>query len=229
MTDPTPRRIVRSFVRREGRMTEAQRRALEQHRGEYELVLAAQPWDLDAVFGRHAPRRLEIGFGMGESLFAMATAQPEIDFLGVEVYRPGVGHLMRRLHEHGLRNVRIVADDAVEVLGRMIAPASLEAIFLFFPDPWPKKRHHKRRLLNAGFAALAASRLAPGGVMHMATDWEDYAQQALAVLDATPGLSNTAGAGCFAPRPDWREVTRFERRGERLGHGVWDLIFRRDA
>lgn len=236
--ETTPRRVVRSFVRREGRMTEAQRRALEQHRDEYELAPSAQPcnqpWDLDTVFGRAAPRRLEIGFGMGESLFAMATAQPEIDFLGVEVYRPGVGHLMRRLNEHGLRNVRIVCDDAVEVLGRMIVPASLDAIFLFFPDPWPKKRHHKRRLLNAGFAALAASCLRPGGVLHMATDWEDYAHQALAVLEATPALANTAdraadNAGGFAPRPQWREVTRFERRGERLGHGVWDLIFRRDA
>lgn len=225
MSDTPPRRLVRSFVRREGRMTEGQRRALEQHWERYGLEPAAQALDLDALFGRVAPRRLEIGFGMGESLLAMAAADPRTDFLGIEVYRPGVGHLLRELQARDAGNVRVISADAVEVLTNMIPPAALDAVYLFFPDPWPKKRHHKRRLMNPGFAALAAGRLKPGGVLHMATDWEDYARQALAVLEGVPGLRNTAGAGAFSPRPEWRTATRFERRGERLGHGVWDLIF----
>lgn len=229
MTGTTPRRVVRSFVRREGRMTGAQRRALEQYGERYEARFGEPPCGLDDLFGRHAPHRLEIGFGMGESLLAMAQANPGIDYLGIEVYRPGVGSFLRELHERGLNNVRVLCEDAVEVLTGRVPPASLDAIYLFFPDPWPKKRHHKRRLMNAGFAVLAASRLTPGGVLHMATDWEDYAVQALAVLDSTPGLRNTAGAGCYAARPDWRTVTKFERRGERLGHGVWDLVFEKTA
>lgn len=219
--------MVRSFVRREGRMTEGQRRALEQHRARYEARFGEPPCGLDELFGRSAPHRLEIGFGMGESLLAMAQANPHIDYLGVEVYRPGIGHLMRCLRERDLGNVRIVCDDAVDVLTRLIPPASLDAIFLFFPDPWPKKRHHKRRIMSADFAALAVSRLVPGGMLHMATDWEDYATQALAVLEATPGLRNTAGKGAYTPRPAWRAATKFERRGERLGHAVWDLVFER--
>jgi tRNA (guanine-N7-)-methyltransferase len=225
VTDPTQRRVVRSFVRREGRMTEGQRRALELHWQRYGVEQSRETLDLDALFGRSAPRRLEIGFGMGESLLAMASAAPETDFLGIEVYRPGVGHLLRELEVRGIGNVRVISADAVEVLKEMIPPAALEAIYVFFPDPWPKKRHHKRRLMNSTFASLAASRLAPGGVLHMATDWEDYALQALEVLKGVSDLRNTAGPGQFAPRPEWRTATRFERRGERLGHGVWDLIF----
>lgn len=225
VTDATQRRVVRSFVRREGRMTDGQRRALELHWQRYGVEQSGEQLDLDALFGRSALRRLEIGFGMGESLLAMASAAPHIDFLGIEVYRPGVGHLLRELEVRDIDNVRVVSADAVEVLRDMIAPAALEAIYIFFPDPWPKKRHHKRRLMNPAFAALAASRLAPGGVLHMATDWEDYALQALEVLEGVSELRNTVGAGKFAPRPEWRTATRFERRGERLGHGVWDLIF----
>ncbi|MDX9739721.1 MAG: tRNA (guanosine(46)-N7)-methyltransferase TrmB [Gammaproteobacteria bacterium] len=225
MTDSTQHRVVRSFVRREGRMTEGQRRALEQHWERYGVEQGRDPLDLDALFGRSAPRRLEIGFGMGESLLSMAGAVPGIDFLGIEVYRPGVGHLLRELQTRDMDNVRVISADAVEVLTDMIPPAALEAIYLFFPDPWPKKRHHKRRLMNPAFASLAASRLKPGGVLHMATDWEDYAQQALEVLEGISVLRNTAGPRQFAPRPEWRTATRFERRGERLGHGVWDLIF----
>lgn len=227
MTETTSRRVVRSFVRREGRMTEAQRRALEQHRERYEARCGELPCDLDALFGRHARHRMEIGFGMGESLLAMAQANPDIDYLGVEVYRPGVGSFLRELHDRGIGNVRVLCEDAAEVLAHKIAPASLDALYLFFPDPWPKKRHHKRRLMSLPFAALVTSRLAPGGVLHMATDWEDYAMQALAVLEATAGLRNVAGAGAYAPRPQWRTATKFERRGERLGHGVWDLVFER--
>lgn len=225
VTDSTQHRVVRSFVRREGRMTEGQRRALEQHWERYGVEQGRDPLDLDALFGRSAPRRLEIGFGMGESLLSMAGAVPGIDFLGIEVYRPGVGHLLRELQTRDMDNVRVISADAVEVLTDMIPPAALEAIYLFFPDPWPKKRHHKRRLMNPAFASLAASRLKPGGVLHMATDWEDYAQQALEVLEGISVLRNTAGPRQFAPRPEWRTATRFERRGERLGHGVWDLIF----
>ena len=225
VTDSTQHRVVRSFVRREGRMTEGQRRALEQHWERYGVEQGRDPLDLDALFGRSAPRRLEIGFGMGESLLSMAGAVPGIDFLGIEVYRPGVGHLLRELQTRDMDNVRVISADAVEVLTDMIPPAALEAIYLFFPDPWPKKRHHKRRLMNPAFASPAASRLKPGGVLHMATDWEDYAQQALEVLEGISVLRNTAGPRQFAPRPEWRTATRFERRGERLGHGVWDLIF----
>ncbi|MDR2877908.1 MAG: tRNA (guanosine(46)-N7)-methyltransferase TrmB [Chromatiales bacterium] len=220
-------RTVRSFVRREGRMTEAQRRALDLHLEHYEARFDNAACDLDALFGRHALHRIEIGFGMGESLLAMAQANPDVDFLGIEVYRPGVGNFLRALNERGIENVRVLCEDAAEVLAHRIAPASLDAIYLFFPDPWPKKRHHKRRLMSPPFAALVASRLAPGGVMHMATDWENYAQQALTVLSATPGLRNTAEN--YAPRPEWRTLTRFERRGERLGHGVWDLVFEKVA
>ncbi len=225
VTDATQRRVVRSFVRREGRMTEGQRRALEHHWQRYGVEQGRDALDLDALFGRSALRRLEIGFGMGESLLAMAGAAPEIDFLGIEVYRPGVGHLLRELAARNIGNVRVISADAVEVLRDMIPPAALDAIYIFFPDPWPKKRHHKRRLMNPSFASLAVSRLSTGGLLHMATDWEDYAHQALEVLETVPELRNTAGPRQFAPRPEWRTATRFERRGERLGHGVWDLIF----
>jgi tRNA (guanine-N7-)-methyltransferase len=169
----------------------------------------------------------EIGFGMGETTAAIAQAHPEIDYLGVEVHSPGVGSLLKRIDALGLTNVRIVQHDATEVVQHMLAPGTLDGVHVFFPDPWPKKRHHKRRLLQPPFVALLASRLKPGGLLHVATDWQDYAEQALAVLAAEPLLENTAAG--FAPRPAHRPRTKFEQRGVKLGHGVWDLLFRRVA
>jgi tRNA (guanine-N7-)-methyltransferase len=220
-------RPVRSFVRREGRMTEAQRRAFEAFGARYLIEYSEAPCDLDAVFGRAAPRLLEIGFGMGDSVLDRARRHPERDHLGVEVHRPGVGRLLRALAEEDIRNVRIVCADAVQVLTHMIPDAALDAVFLFFPDPWPKKRHHKRRIVQPAFVELVARRLRPGGIFHLATDWEEYAQHMLAVLEQSPSFSNSAGAGCFAPRPEHRVLTKFERRGERLGHGLWDLVYTR--
>jgi tRNA (guanine-N7-)-methyltransferase len=220
-----PQRPIRSYVLRQGRLTNAQARALRQVGPRFMVPFAPQPLDLDALFGRRAPRILEIGFGNGETTAAMAQTQPEVDFLGVDVHAPGVGALLLRLQALGLGNVRIVQHDAAEVLRDMIAPGALNAVHVFFPDPWPKRRHHKRRLIQPPLVALLASRLAPGGIVHLATDWEDYAHQMLAVVSAEPLLANTARD--YAPRPDTRPLTRFERRGERLGHGVWDLVFER--
>lgn len=186
-----------------------------------------QPLDFQEVFGRVAPVVAEVGFGMGETTVRIAGEHPAVDYLGIEVHMPGVGSLLRLVGEHGLTNVRIVRHDAVEVLREMVPPASLAGIHVFFPDPWPKKRHHKRRLVQPAFAALAASRLAPGGYLHVATDWEEYAEHVLGVLSATAGLANTAEA--FAPRPESRPETKFERRGLKLGHGVWDIVFARSA
>lgn len=223
-------RPVRSFVRREGRMTEAQRRAFEEFGDRYLIGYRESPCDLDAVFGRAAPHLFEIGFGMGDALLEMARRHPEQDYLGIEVYRPGVGRLLRALAEEDIRNVRIVCADAVQVLTHMIPDAALDAVFLFFPDPWPKKRHHKRRMVQPESVALIARRLKPGGIFHLATDWEDYARHMMTVLEASPLLANSAGPGSFTPRPGYRAQTKFERRGERLGHGVWDLVFiRREA
>jgi tRNA (guanine-N7-)-methyltransferase len=219
------RRPVRSFVRREGRMTEAQRRAIEDFGARYLIDYRETPCDLDAAFGRAAPRTLEIGFGMGDSILDMARRHPERDHLGVEVHRPGVGRLLRALAEEDIGNVRIVSADAVQVLMHMIPDAALDAVYLFFPDPWPKKRHHKRRIVQPEFVELIAHRLKPGGMFHLATDWEEYARHMLAVLEQSPSFTNSAGACHYAPRPEYRVLTKFERRGERLGHGVWDLLF----
>ncbi len=186
-----------------------------------------QPLDFQAVFGRIAPVVAEIGFGMGDTTARIAAENPGVDYLGIEVHMPGVGSLLKQVGEHKLTNVRIVRHDAVEVLQAMVPPGSLAGIHVFFPDPWPKKRHHKRRLLQPAFTALAASRLAPGGYIHVATDWEEYAGHVLEVLSATPGLANTAEA--YAPRPGSRPETKFERRGLDLGHGVWDIVFTRSA
>ena len=221
------RRHIRSFVRREGRLTPGQRRALERLWPVYGIEAGGGPLEFAALFGRAAPVWLEIGFGNGEALLEMAAGHPERDWLGVEVHRPGVGRLLRGLEAGGLENVRVLQEDAVEVLQERIPPASLAGICLFFPDPWPKKRHHKRRILQPPFTALVRDRLEPGGRFHFATDWRDYAEQALAVLEATPGLENLAGPGRFSPRPETRPLTRFERRGRALGHGVWDLLYRR--
>lgn len=225
--DTPPRKPVRSFVLRAGRLGPGQQRALAELGPRFVLPYAAQPLDSAAVFGRHAPLLLEIGFGMGDATAQVAAALPDHDLIGVEVHKPGVGALLKRIGEAGLGNVRIVEHDAVEVLQQMIPPASLAGLHLWFPDPWHKKRHHKRRIVQPAFVALVVSRLAPGGYLHCATDWQHYAEQMLEVLSAAPGLVNTAAA--YSERPAWRPQTKFEARGLRLGHGVWDLVFRRTS
>jgi len=222
-TDAHPR--IRSYVLRAGRVGSGQARALAEVGPRCLLSYQPARCDLDAAFGRAAPKVLEIGFGMGEGLAETAAAHPESDYLGVEVHTPSVGALLKQIGERGLANVRVIQHDAVEVLENMIAPASLAGVRIFFPDPWHKKRHHKRRLIQPPLVALLASRLASGGYLHLATDWQDYAEQMLAVLSAEPLLQNTVAD--YAPRPDTRPLTKFEQRGLRLGHGVWDLLFRR--
>ncbi|MBN4664265.1 tRNA (guanosine(46)-N7)-methyltransferase TrmB [Pandoraea nosoerga] len=223
-----PRRI-RSFVRRAGRSSEAQKRAFDALGPKFVLPYAAQPLDWPAAFGRDgAPRILEIGFGMGDGTAHIAKLRPNDDFLGVEVHEPGVGALLKLIGETPLSNVRIVQHDAVEVVEHMLPAGSLDGVHIFFPDPWHKKRHHKRRLLQPPFVALLASRLKSGGYLHCATDWQEYAEQMLEVLGGEASLENTvATADGYAPRPDYRPVTKFENRGLRLGHGVWDLVFRK--
>ena len=216
---------IRSFVLRQGRVSNAQRRAVETLSSIYGIAYAPGALDFEQLFGRRAPTILEIGFGMGETTARIAQAHPENNYLGIEVHTPGVGSLLKRIAEDGLANLRLVQHDAVEVLEHMIAPAALAGAHVFFPDPWPKKRHHKRRLIQPGFVALLASRLAPGAYLHAATDWQEYAEQILAVFAAEPALANTAPG--FAPRPDYRPQTKFESRGLKLGHGVWDIIFRK--
>ena len=220
-----PRRPVRSFVLRQGRMSPAQQRALDELLPRFGVPFASSALDYDRLFARHAPTILEIGFGMGETTAAIAHERSSDNFLGIEVHGPGVGGLLKRVDELGLSNVRVIRHDAVEVIAAMIPPASLAGIHVFFPDPWPKKRHHKRRLLQAAFVHELALRIAPGGYLHAATDWEDYAGEILAVLSAEPLLEN-ACAG-FAPRPAYRPLTKFETRGLRLGHVVRDIIVRR--
>ncbi|MGQ0578578.1 MAG: tRNA (guanosine(46)-N7)-methyltransferase TrmB [Betaproteobacteria bacterium] len=227
LNDPHIRRHIRSFVLRQGRVSNAQRRAVATLLPKFGIAYAAAPLDLDAAFGRTAPKILEIGFGMGETTAQIALAHPQNDYLGIEVHTPGVGSLLRLIEGHGLTNVRIIQHDAVEVLNHMIAPGSLSAIHVFFPDPWPKKRHHKRRLIQPPLARLLAGRLRPGGYLHVATDWEDYALQMLEVLSTETMLENTAEG--FAPRPDYRPLTKFETRGLKLGLRVWDIVFRRRA
>ena len=222
--DPTEHRI-RSFVTRAGRLSTAQARALEVSGPRLCIPYQKTFLESAALFGRAAPTIFEIGFGMGETTAAIATAMPEINFIGVEVHTPGVGSLLKQIEEQGLQNLRLIQHDAVEVLTHMIAPGSLAGVHVFFPDPWHKARHNKRRLIQAPLVALLCSRLAPGGTIHCATDWQDYAEQMLAVLGAEPMLVNTADT--YAPRPAYRPVTKFENRGLRLGHGVWDLVFRR--
>jgi len=220
-------RAIRSFVRREGRITEAQKRALEELLPRYGIDTGNTALDFVALFGRDAPVHVEVGFGNGEALAAMAAAHPQNNYLGIEVHRPGVGALLRRIEAEGLTNVRVACTDAKELLEQRIPAASLSAVYIFFPDPWHKKRHHKRRLVQIEFVELLAHKLKPGGLLHLATDWEDYAQHMLAVLSAAKGFENTSGSSQYAPRPETRPCTRFERRGQRLGHGVWDLLFHR--
>lgn len=228
MTERKPGRRIRSYVLRAGRMTPGQQRAYDENWQAWGLEVGSGLLDYDAVFGRSGPRVLEIGFGMGQSLVAMAAAAPERNFIGIEVHRPGVGKLLHSMAEQGVDNIRIYCHDAVEVLRDCIAPASLDTVQIFFPDPWHKKKHHKRRLIQPALTAELVQRLKVGGSLHLATDWEDYAEQMMAVLSATPGLTNVSGAGQFTPRPAHRPLTKFELRGERLGHGVWDLMFTRD-
>jgi tRNA (guanine-N7-)-methyltransferase len=220
-----PRRSIRSFVVRAGRMGPGQARALEQLAPHYVLPYRDALLDPAAVFGRSAPLIVEIGFGMGDATATIAAHRPGEDFLGIEVHPPGVGALLQRIEAAGLTNVRIVQHDAVEVVGRMVGPATLAGVHVFFPDPWHKARHNKRRLIQPVFAGLLASRLAPHGSLHCATDWEPYAQQMLDVLSAEPLLRNRHAG--FAERPDYRPLTKFETRGLARGHGVWDLIFER--
>ena len=222
---PEKRDHIRSFVLRQGRVSAAQLRYHADGMPRYGLPYADAPLDLNVVFGRPAAKILEIGCGMGETTALIAATHPENDYLGIEVHTPGVGSLLKEIATRELSNLRVIQHDAVEVVRDMIQPASLAGIHIYFPDPWPKKRHHKRRLIQSPFVALLASRLAPGGYLHCATDWEEYAQQMLAVLSAEPLLANTAPD--FAPRPAWRPQTKFETRGLRLGHGVWDVLFQR--
>jgi tRNA (guanine-N7-)-methyltransferase len=218
-------RAIRSFVLRQGRLTPAQQRAVETLLPVYGVSYAAESLDLEHAFGRQAPKILEIGFGMGAATAQIAAANPDKDYLGIEVHTPGVGNLLKLMEEQELTNLRVIQHDAVEVLRHMIADASLDGVHIFFPDPWPKKRHHKRRLLQAEFVALLCSKLKPGGYLHFATDWEEYAQWTLEVLRAESKLANTVAD--YAPRPEYRPLTKFEQRGLNLGHGVWDLIFTR--
>ena len=213
---------------RTGRMTAGQTRALEDLWPRFGVEFSPQVLALDEVFGRSAPRTLEIGFGNGEHLVALATAHPERDYFGIEVHRPGVGHLLMLAATNNLTNIRASTHDAVDVLRGQVAPASLDEVLILFPDPWHKKRHHKRRLIQPPFVELIASRLRAGGVLRLATDWEEYAIQMLEVLGGASALfTNLSPDGDWMPRPDERAPTRFEKRGARLGHGVWDLAFRR--
>lgn len=216
---------IRSFVHRRAHITPSQEQALAQWLPRWSISYRAAPLDVTQAFGREAPLILEIGFGMGETTQQIAQARPDENFLGVEVFNAGVGALLKRIAEHQIDNIRIIQHDAVEVLRDMVAPDSLAGVHIYFPDPWPKTRHHKRRLIQAPLVSLLASRLAPGGYLHCATDWEHYAQQMLEVLSGEPLLRNRCEG--FAPRPDYRPLTKFESRGLRLGHGVWDLIFTR--
>jgi tRNA (guanine-N7-)-methyltransferase len=219
------RRPIRSFVLRQGRFSTAQREAYDSLLPRFGIVYSPTPIDFARAFGRPNPKVLEIGFGMGDTTAAIAALQPELDFLAVDVHAPGVGSLLRLIDRERLANVRIVRHDAVDVVHQMIAPGALAAVHVFFPDPWPKKRHHKRRLMQPAFVHALAERLGAGAYLHAATDWEDYAFEMLATLNGEPLLANTATE--FAPRPAYRPLTRFERRGIARGHGVWDLIFRK--
>jgi len=221
------RRPIRSYVLRQGRISQAQQRAYDSLLARFSIPF--QPSQIDPVlyFERSAPIVLEIGFGMGESTAQIAQSRPDLDFIGVEVHTPGVGSLLKQIEDKGLSNVRVIQHDAVEVLQHMIGVNTLAGVHIFFPDPWPKLRHHKRRLIQPDFVRLIASRLQPGAYLHAATDWEQYAEHILATLAQEPQLQNTADA--YAPRPDYRPLTKFEQRGLKLGHGVWDIVFRKPA
>lgn len=220
-------RTIRSFVMRAGRTTEGQQKALDDVWPIMGLEVKDGPVVFSELFGRDAPVVLEIGFGMGDSLIEMASQQPEKNYIGIEVHRPGVGRLLSRAQEAGLSNIRVYAEDAIEVLAQCVPDNSLDVLQLFFPDPWHKKKHHKRRIVQPEFAQTVRKKLKIGGYFHMATDWENYAEHMMEVMTSAEGYQNKAGEGVFSPQPDWRPVTKFQKRGERLGHGVWDLMFER--
>ena len=220
---------VKSYVKREGRLTRGQEKALEEYWPTMGIDYCDTPISLSELFGREAPVVVEIGFGMGKSLVEMAAASPEKDFIGIEVHKPGVGACLGDAGELGLTNLRVMEHDAVEVLKNMLPEASLSRLQLFFPDPWHKKRHNKRRIVQAEFVELIRNRLAVGGHLHMATDWEPYAQHMAEVANSNKGYANTAPEGDYVPRPDYRPITKFETRGQKLGHGVWDLIYERTS
>ncbi len=225
-TDPTPRPI-RSFVRRSGRITPAQSEAFERHWGTYGIPFSGKPVDLAQLFGRSAPVVLEIGFGNGEQLLHAARAEPSRNFLGIDVHRPGVGRLLNALAREQLDHVRVYWHDAVEILSQEIGAGALAEVRIYFPDPWPKKRQQKRRLIRPDFVELLAQKLSHGGALHLATDWQDYADHMRAVLDACPLFVPAQAGGACVPRPDWRAETHFERRGLKLGHAVSDLLYQR--
>lgn len=218
---------IRSYVIRSGRMTDGQRLAFDKHWQDYGLSLHDGLLQLDDVFGRRSERILEIGFGMGDSLLQMAQSAPEQDFIGIEVHPPGVGRLISEAARAGVTNIKVFMADAVDVLDDCFANDSLHRIQIFFPDPWHKKKHHKRRLIQSAFVQKLRSKLVPAGILHFATDWQDYAEHMMEVMCSATGFENTAADYSFSPCPDYRPVTKFERRGERLGHGVWDIVFRR--
>lgn len=222
-------RPIRSFVRREGRMTPSQTKAFNTLWEKYGVEFTQQLLDFETLFARSAPCVLEIGFGMGQSLAQQAEQYPEKNYLGIEVHRPGVGALLAAVENKQLTNVRVICADAVEVLKQAVPDASLDLIQIFFPDPWPKRRHQKRRLIQPNFIDLLRRKLKTGGCLHLATDWQDYAEQMLAVMTAASGWENLAGENQYSPRPADRPLTKFEQRGERLGHGVWDLLFKARA
>lgn len=222
-------RTVRSFVKRAGRTTEGQQKALQDVWPVMGLEVKNGPIVFSEVFGRDAPVVLEIGFGMGDSLLEMASREPEKNYIGIEVHTPGVGRLLSNADEEGLTNIRIYAEDAIEVLAKCIPDNSLDVLQLFFPDPWHKKRHHKRRIVQPGFAQNLRKKLKIGGYFHMATDWENYAEHMMDVMSAAQGYTNKMGEGQYSPQPEWRPVTKFQKRGERLGHGMWDLMFEKTA
>ena len=222
-----PLRTIKTFVLRTGRMTESQRRAYDALWPQWGLDYEPELLDFATLYGNDHPVIFEIGYGMGHSLSAMGQGNPEINYLGTEVHTPGVGRLLNEIDAHGLTNIRTYSHDALEILKHCIPDNSLQGLLLFFPDPWHKKKHHKRRMVQEPFAELVYQKLQPGGFLHMATDWQHYAEQMMQVLTAAKGFENTSGPENYSPRPDYRTLTKFERRGHRLGHGVWDLIFRK--
>ncbi len=219
------RRTIKSFILRQGRLTHGQQRALDEQWPVFGIDYQPEPIDFTALFGNEQPVTLEIGFGNGESLLQMAAENPDQNFIGIEVHRPGVGHLLHLIHEQGIQNLRVMNYDAIDILQNQIPEHSLSRVQLYFPDPWHKKKHNKRRIVQANFLDMLAKLLQKDGQIHFATDWEHYARHMMATLEAHPEFINNAGENEFSPKPDYRPITKFERRGQRLGHGVWDLLF----
>lgn len=226
-TKPTFIRKIRSFVKREGRLTKGQQRALDELFPRFGFALEDKQLNLSQLFCREAPLVLEIGFGNGTSLAEMAVNNPHKNYIGIEVHRPGVGNLLLQIEKQGIENIRVCNDDGVEVLEKMMPDNSLDEVYLFFADPWHKKKHHKRRIVQAEFVQLLRRKLRLNGIFHMATDWQNYAEHMLGVMSTAEGFANTSATGDYVPKPAYRPLTKFEQRGQRLGHGVWDLIFKK--